>query len=62
MKEIQENFVSGSIVPEINNRDIVAPTILLFLSMLPLHSDKPYRQEAMLANVLRLYYQYLRVK
>lgn len=58
LKEIQENFISGSIIPEINNRDIIAPTILLFLSMLPLHSDKPRRQEAMLANVLRLYTKY----
>lgn len=58
LKEIQENFIARSIVPEINNIDIIAPTILLFLSMLPLHSDKPYRQEAMLANVLRLYAKY----
>ncbi|EER46656.1 hypothetical protein AM305_11540 [Actinobacillus minor NM305] len=28
---------------------------MLFLSMIPLHFDKPHRQEAMLANALRLY-------
>lgn len=33
-------------------------TIHLFLSMLPLHSDKPERQKAMLANALRLYVEY----
>lgn len=30
----------------------------LFLSMLPLHSDRPDRQSAMLANALRLYHDY----
>lgn len=30
--------------------------IFLFLSMLPLHSDRPDRQKAMLANALRLYH------
>jgi hypothetical protein len=30
-------------------------SILLFLSMLPLHSDAPVRQQALLANALRLY-------
>ncbi|WP_297905048.1 hypothetical protein [uncultured Parabacteroides sp.] len=32
--------------------------IHLFLSMLPLHSDNPLRQKAMLANALRLYSEY----
>ena len=32
--------------------------IHLFLSMLPLHSDRPDRQQAMLANALRLYVEY----
>jgi hypothetical protein len=27
----------------------------LFLSMLPLHADDPARQDALLANALRLY-------
>lgn len=33
----------------------VAVTIHLFLSMLPLHADDPARQEALLANALRLF-------
>lgn len=37
-------------------------TIHLFLSMLPLHSDKPERQKAMLANALRLYVEYKNLK
>lgn len=32
--------------------------VLLFLSMLPLHYDKPSRQWAMLANALRLYVEF----
>lgn len=32
--------------------------ILLFLSMLPLHADRPDRQDAFLANALRLYVEY----
>jgi hypothetical protein len=35
--------------------EIKALTILLFLSMLPLHSDRSDRQSAFLANALRLY-------
>ncbi|MEE2746655.1 MAG: hypothetical protein VX617_07215, partial [Pseudomonadota bacterium] len=33
-------------------------SILLFLSMLPLHSDRPERQRAFLANALRLYTEF----
>lgn len=32
--------------------------IMLFLSMLPLHADRPDRQNAFLANALRLYVEY----
>lgn len=28
--------------------------------MIPLHFDKPHRQEAMLANALRLYIEYFK--
>lgn len=59
LKAIQDSFLSKQVIPEISNKNIIAPTILLFLSMLPLHADKPYRQEAMLANVLRLYFENL---
>jgi hypothetical protein len=34
---------------------IRAIALCLFLSMLPLHSDSPARQQAMLANALRLF-------
>jgi hypothetical protein len=35
--------------------EVRAVTIGLFLSMLPLHSDRPDRQQAFIANALRLY-------
>jgi hypothetical protein len=37
---------------------IMPQVILLFFSMLPLHSDKPKRQDALLANALRMYVDY----
>jgi hypothetical protein len=37
------------------SRDVWAITISLFLSMLPLHADRPDRQRAFIATALRLY-------
>jgi hypothetical protein len=37
---------------------IIAIVIHLFLSMLPLHADRPDRQDAFFANALRLYAEY----
>jgi hypothetical protein len=42
----------------ISIREIYALMIHLFLSMLPLHSDKPQRQKAFIANALRLYTEF----
>ena len=39
----------------LNDLEIKALIIHLFLAMLPLHSDRPDRQKAFLANALRLY-------
>jgi len=39
----------------IEQDEITALTVLLFLSMLPLHADRPDRQQAFFANALRLY-------
>ena len=55
IKLIQNKFMEKNLIPNINNKYILPATILLFLSMIPLHFDKPKRQEAMLANALRLY-------
>ena len=56
----QEYFISGISEYDLNGIKIgdksnQALTVLLFLSMLPLHSDRPDRQSAFLANALRLY-------
>jgi hypothetical protein len=40
---------------EAGGREIRAIMVALFLSMLPLHADRPDRQEAFIANALRLY-------
>jgi len=56
---IQESFLNFEFIPGISGRDILPLTVLLFLSMLPLHSDRPDRQEAMLLNALRLYSEYV---
>ena len=56
--DIQKNLMERSIVvgqTKVSMEMIIAPTILLFLSMIPLHYDKPNRQKAMLANAYRLY-------
>lgn len=61
IKEIQQNFIEREVQNEtkISMKKIAAPTVLLFLSMLPLHYDKPLRQKAMLANAYRLYRSYV---
>jgi hypothetical protein len=38
--------------------EIIAIVVHLFLSMLPLHSDRPDRQRAFLANALRLFHDH----
>ncbi len=51
----QEMHFSGYTIAELQVYPIM---ILLFLSMLPLHADRPDRQQAFLANALRLYIEY----
>lgn len=59
IKEIQNYFrqmqFAGYTIAELQVYPIM---ILLFLSMLPLHADRPDRQKAFLANALRLYVEY----
>lgn len=58
LTEIQENFVDHTYIDGITVRQIMPITILLFLSMLPLHNDSKERQEALMVNALRLYKEY----
>lgn len=60
---IQEYFLSqkfgGFTIEELSMYPVL---IHLFLSMIPLHSDYPTRQKAMLANALRLYIDFKKAK
>lgn len=52
---IQDFFYAQNFTHQISTHQIMPIVILLFLSMLPLHQDRPDRQRAMLANAVRLY-------
>ncbi|MCH7309442.1 aminoglycoside phosphotransferase family protein [Acinetobacter sp. NIPH 1852] len=58
-KKISHQFIEDFEVDGVNVKEIIPLVILLFLSMLPLHSDRPDRQKAMFYNALRLYYEYI---
>jgi hypothetical protein len=53
--EIVKSFTQLVLEPSgYEEKEILAITIHLFLSMLPLHSDRPERQKAFIANAIRL--------
>ena len=53
-KWLQEDFLRR--LPSSTHKlEIQALTVLLFVSMLPLHADRPDRQKAFIANAARLY-------
>ena len=56
---IQTLFLRSAFLPQMTITDVMPVVVLLFLSMLPLHADRPDRQQAMLANALRLYAHYV---
>lgn len=58
IEEFQDFFLTKSF-NTIEVKSIIPLTILLFLSMLPLHSDRKDRQKALLINALRLYNEFL---
>lgn len=55
LQQVQARFMQCEFLPGVTVQDIMPLTVLLFLSMLPLHHDRPDRQQAMLANALRLF-------
>ena len=55
---IMSMFMNIQFLDTVQTVSIIPLTVLLFLSMLPLHSDSPERQTALLANALRLYAQF----
>lgn len=56
---IQQTFMQGQFHPALAINEIMPAVVILFLSMLPLHADRPDRQRAMLVNALRLYAEYV---
>lgn len=54
---IQSLFLESEFIADISVKEVLPLVILLFFSMLPLHSDRPDRQRAMLLNGFRLYLQ-----
>ena len=55
LKSIQKIFMEIDFIDGLKVKSIMPLVVLLFLSMLPLHADKPDRQKAMLLNAVRLY-------
>jgi hypothetical protein len=55
IEEIQNAFRKHSIMHDIEMSRLDKILPLLFISMLPLHSDSTIRQQALLANALRIY-------
>ncbi|MGM8898068.1 MULTISPECIES: hypothetical protein [unclassified Psychrobacter] len=58
IEEFQHFFLTKSF-NGIEVKSIMPLTVLLFLSMLPLHSDREDRQQALLINAIRLYNEFL---
>ncbi|WP_394261570.1 hypothetical protein [Moraxella boevrei] len=59
---LQKTFLTTPFFKGITPKDIMPLVVLLFLSMLPLHSDRKDRQKAMLANSLRFYDKYVKIE
>ena len=57
LPDIQNRFRSYELIPGISAFQVEVLLPLLFFAMLPLHSDSKNRQNALLANALRLYAQ-----
>jgi hypothetical protein len=62
--DVLEGLFSEIFLNEFNvsKKEILAINVHLFISMLPLHSDRPDRQKAMIANAYRLYEKLLQEK
>jgi fructosamine-3-kinase len=58
IEAIQQRFWNERFIPGVYVKDCLPLTVLLFLSMLPLHGDDVNRQRAFFANALRLYATY----
>lgn len=59
LNTIQQQFLQSELIAGLPTSAIMPAVVLLFLSMLPLHADRPDRQKAMLINALSLYHRYV---
>ena len=59
LDQIRQDFLAMSWVNGLTTAEILPAVVLLFLSMLPLHADRPDRQRAMRLNAYRLYQAYV---
>jgi len=59
IKKLQVSYLQETLLPDVIARDYMPLTVLLFLSMLPLHSDNKERQLALFANAFRLYDEFI---
>ncbi len=53
--DLQNLFLASNFIENIPTKSLLPVLPLLFISMLPLHSDCERRQQALLANALRIY-------
>lgn len=60
IENVQAYFLESFKINQLNAKDIMPLVVLLFMSMLPLHEDRPDRQKAMFYNALRLYVKYVK--
>ena len=59
LEAVQDRFWKKRFLPQCAVADVMPLTVLLFLSMLPLHNDSHDKQRALFANALRLYRAYV---
>lgn len=59
IENIQTYFTENFTIENISVKEIMPLVVLLFMSMLPLHEDRPDRQKAMFYNALRIYKKYV---
>ncbi|MDO4250044.1 MAG: hypothetical protein Q4C68_00890 [Moraxella sp.] len=59
LARIQNAFLETEFIKEVGVKQIMPAVVLLFLSMIPLHDDRPDRQEAMMLNAFRLYHDFV---
>lgn len=61
LASVQKIFLEFHFIDGVPVREAMPLVVLLFLSMLPLHDDRPDRQKAMLLNAVRLYKEFVRL-